>query len=323
MAITSGTYSIGTTGDYTTPQTFFDDLGTPLTAQVVGECQNQIFTGTFTCPAITTTATNNVVLTTVAGASFRDDTGNPLKLDTSAGSTLSNTNNYQRVLIFAAGTHMTVKGLQISKTGGAPYGALRGYDESKHFVDFCIVYGNAAAFDDVLIRFRNCLIIAVSGAYTILHSNSTTTLGPTFYACTLVMPSDLTAAVCFTIRYAGTTANTFYKNCAFFGWSGIKQTAFSSGASDYNITDLSSGLDGANDLLSKTYGNQFNGTATGASQDYKLKSGSDAIGTGVADATNYPTDIFGTTRADPPCMGCFEFVSSGNPRHGDMFFMGA
>lgn len=131
------------------------------------------------------------------------------------------------------------------------------------------------------------------------------------YACTFARYSDKTAGTGnngVVKQYSGTGTNI--KNSIFANLSACWPAAFTPTHS-YNATDLSAFPQAeATGLTSIVLTDTFESPSS-SSPDFRVKSGASVIGAGVADATNYPVDFYGTTRANPPTIGAIEGPAGG------------
>jgi hypothetical protein len=295
---------------YPTPQAFEDALPSNLVTadeSWTGEMYNDSeFTEKVSFSGSTTDSTRFVKLTTATGQSFRDHASaatNPLTYDQSKGVGISLSTGYDPTLAISI-ANITVENIQIKRTSssGAAARVINAENTATKFVKNCIILGEQTNADSV--RFggsssiiSNCLVIHTHTSRDgIQLHNSATALN-----CTSVSPSDVTATG---IGIKSNYGSPVAKNCASFGFNTDFDSSWNS-ASNYNASD-GTGSPGANSVDSLTFADQFE-VVTTSGMDFRAKSGND-LQAGVADLT---LDIIGQTRADPPTIGAFEFVSGG------------
>jgi len=108
----------------------------------------------------------------------------------------------------------------------------------------------------------------------------------------------------FIFAYNGSLNNSLafnYTTPALTGWTGTN---------GHNATDVAtSGLPGSSNVYSLA--NPFVSSAA-ASLDLSIKAGAGVIALGVFDAA-CTTDILGQTRANPPTIGCYEYIAAAGP----------
>jgi hypothetical protein len=304
--------SIGSAGgrDYATPQAFEDALPSNLVTadeSWTGEMYNDSeFTSKTDFSGSTTDATRFVKLTTATGQSFRDHASaatNPLTYDQSKGVGISLSTGYDPTLGISI-ANITVENIQIKRTSssGAAARVINAENTNTKFVKNCIILGEQTNADSV--RFggsssiiSNFLVIHTHTSRDALQlHNSATALN-----VTAVSPSDVTATG---IGIKSNYGSPIAKNCASFGFNTDFDSTWNS-SSNYNASD-GTGSPGANSVDSLTFADQFE-VVTTSGMDFRAKSGNN-LQAGVADLT---LDIIGQTRADPPTIGAWEFISGG------------
>ncbi len=324
--------TIGTGGDYSTVQAWEDAIPSTLADSYTGQVKNEELTSTgliLDMSAHVTTASFFIVLEAVAGGAFNDNANvrtNALRYNSANGAALKSTSgNSQVISVSGVCDYFTVRNLQLASTGGGSYSKVVGANVSaggtnnrwKNLILDCNGAGRAVASDFAGGTWTNCLFI--------MRGSSTGEAGfDNYYVigniinCTIVLPSNLsgTGFTGISPSYSGTNI----KNCAILGFqtNQLTRAGWFGAVADYNGTDLSSG---ASTLHKESPDHNVysvaNSTATfvqssdsGGSQDYRLASGSALIAVGSYDGTNAPNDISGTARANPPCIGCWEFISA-------------
>ena len=290
--------------------------GTPDNVGVIwqGQCQNQEFSGTgnrISISGSTTSASAYKELTTVAGASFRDNANaqtNALRYNSSNGCGIINTGNGNATAQLAEiGARLSK--LQIANTFSDGIGLTVSAGSTQTFVDYSIIEGTqsgseGAAVFNAATTVRNCLIVQRgSNTSTIV---GTGTASPNFYNCTLVAPDDIAIAP-FTILFSGASGTVTVQNCGLFAGDSTKVITF--GSATYNFTTCYSDISGTAGVTQCTYANEFQ-NVNDATRDYRLKAGAAELDTGTTDATNAAFDIVGTSRPQGSAydVGCWELV---------------
>jgi hypothetical protein len=326
------THTIGTGGDFSTPQAWEDDIPATLTEQRIGQLKNESFSGS---PAInfsahTTTASFDIILETESGASFKDqDVRNRALRFQTDSARLTSTGNYFEALRVGSVTigHLIVRNIQFQKASGSYVGAIDIHGVTTTAMQFkdCIVESHstnwaviASALASGTLRFDNVVMINRS---TGGHGLDARGSGGTTHVnhCTIVRPSNITAAGTGIRRQYGTTV---VKNTLIAGFT----TDIASGAdssSDYNATTFTDGGSGLPDPTPdhNVYNINYNTSLvvqpsdSGGNHDFRTVSGSALEDTGLLDSTNAPNDISGTARSDPPEIGAWE-LDAGAPGGG-------
>ena len=330
------THSIGTGGDFSTPQLWEDDIPGTLTEDRIGQCKNQEFTSTIPVIEFSAHVAGSFVITLECqtGASFKDNANvrtNALRYNASNGAGLRATADFQTLRISGVCNNLTIRGLQFAcLVNNYSSGVVRvtfGADGSANaLIKDCIFESNSNSnpvFNNSGLRGNvvNCLMIQRHTAGNGISSDGGGTIN--FIECTIVRPSNVTAAGTGISRGYGTVVA---KDCAIFGFS--TDASGLDSASDYNATAKSSGASGlpsggGHNVYSVTYDTTLfvQPSDAGGSHDFRLVAGNGLENAGVYDGTNAPADISGTTRNNPPEIGVWELAStpSGDPRKGDFF----
>ena len=280
-----------------------------------GKCQNQEFASSVDILWIngsTDSATAYKEITTVAGASFRDNANvqtNALRYNAANGCGFSSTHASFAVVLIAE-SFARISNLQIATTGTNAY-ALN--SASASFCDNCILEGTrntgpddggAGLFQSSMIV-RNCvLVLRVSGGLSIVSTYNAS--AAVFYNCTFVAPDDLATAPT-SIFLSSSAGNVTAQNCALYAGDSTK--AIKSGTGTYNFTTCYSDISGTSGVTQATYSSQFE-NVNDATRDFRAKAGADILNTGTTDATNASTDIAGTARPQGAAydVGAWELV---------------
>lgn len=315
---TTVTKTIGATGrDYATINDFFAAVPADLVAIdelwegiVYPDSGNTITApaGGFSLGAKTTDATRYVRLKCAPGASFKDHADkltNPLRANADVGVLL--TTGAANPLMTVAATNIEIVGMQLRHTlGGITYygilhsGRVVLRDSIIQTVDRCI-NGGAAGSEPHL--YNSLLISSNSGGCRTAASSST--VNGIAKGCTFV--ANASAGYPIRIEYRP----LLLKDCAYFGMSAAPYGSTITAGSSNNATDQTSFPTGVTGAHSLTQANQFEVIDfAGGTNDFRVKAGSGLIGAGVADA-DISTDIIGTTRADPPTVGAWDYAASG------------
>jgi len=304
------TSSIGTGGDYSTPQAWEDACPSNLVTDDKvwrGECKNQTFTGGVTFSGVTTDATRYIELTTEAGASFRDHADaatNPLRLDTTKGATLEITSGGNSVVAILA-ANVRISKLQLLKSGGWDHLMYSSSAGPSWTMENCILenkvggcgYHETSAGNHYI---RNCIFIQDTSGndFNIYFRNA----GDYYlYNCVFVRPSNRTP---YNKAIFADWANVYCYNTAAFGYLGFAQ-AWTDGT--YNACDYAISF-GSNNLGPLTYADQFENTSSASgTHDFRLKAGADLIDAGTdLSANGVTTDIIGTARGATYDIGAWE-----------------
>lgn len=311
------TYTCGTTGrTYSTLQAAEDAIPATPTGGYEIHCYNDSeFTAPVQFSGHTTSGANYIKLTAATGQSFQDHASvrtNPLFYDQTKGVGLL-VDDAQDYGIRIDDANVTIDRLQIKKTTAF-------YSSNEWTVDFQSTAGTSSKIKDCIIgktfsgtahivRLRNSNIINCvvydSGATASNNAVSMLETG-TALNCTVVRVG--TAGGAGITRTYTNNANTS-TNTAVFNWTAnFDSTTGWSGTTGYNATN-SATVPGSNGQTSKTFSSQFESVTN----DFRLKSGADCIGTGNTDGTNAPLDISAFTRGTTTAgdIGAWEFGAAG------------
>ena len=293
---------------------------TPTNIGVIwrGQCQNQEFVSATTL-LTTATSTNNSTsykeLTTVPGASFRDNPtvqGNPLRYDATKGAAIRCTGAATVALTLSGGNaNFRLNKLQITNTG-ANSRALDVLGASQ-LIDGCIIEGTftgAGATQGIVFAteseiIQNCLIVQRTSAASLIIGLATSS--PSFFNCTIVAASDL-ATKPTSIFLSGASGTVTAQNCGLFAGDSTK--AIKAGSATYTFTTCYSDISGTAGVTQTTYANEFV-SVLDATRDFRLKIGAAQFDTGTTDSTHAAIDIAGTTRPVSAAydVGCWELVA--------------
>jgi hypothetical protein len=298
--------------DYATPQAFEDAIPADITAAGTdetwtGECYNdsEFTTGT-TFSGTSADVTHWIKLTTATGQSFIDHADkltNALTYDQTKGVAINVSGSYTNGIRLSNAENITIEKLQINRTNASGNNRAIFADGTgaNKLVQNVIVKTSESGSEGIQIyggKVNNTLIICTATNTTGLFLRN----GSEANFVTVVSPSDVTSTV---IGIDGQYTNNIVKNCVSFGFGTDFESGVWAASSDYNASD-GTGSPGANSVDSLTFADQFE-VVTTTGMDFRAKSGND-LQAGVADLT---LDIIGQTRADPPTIGAWEFVSGG------------
>ena len=309
------TKTIGATGrDYATINDFFAAIPADLVALdelwegvIYPDSGNTITApgGGFVLGARTTDVTRCVRLKCAAGASFKDHANkltNALRANSSNGILLTKSSYGQTMSI---GADLELIGLQIEHTAtGSGVNVAVTYDKRLTLRDSIIqsvdrcMNGMVAGSEPRL--YNSLLISSLSGGCRSAGGGTVTGIAK---GCTFVA----NASAGYPIRMEWRPV--LIKDCAYFGMSAAPYGTSYTGSTN-NATDQTSFPAGVTGTHSLTQANQFEVVNfAGGTNDFRVKAGSDLIGAGVADA-DISTDIIGTTRADPPTIGAWDYAAA-------------
>jgi hypothetical protein len=323
---TTITSTIGTGGTYSTPSAWIDAMiaahGSNLvTADQIwrGELKNQIHGGAGAGQVLhipntlTTDATRYVELTTEAGASFADHANiqtNALRGNgANGGAMIISDSNFNQV-VRAAAAFTRVNKVQILSTATTSGTALL-MDGADGIVDRCIMESSSTsgyAFDGSASRhtLKNslCAVRVSSNTVGIVKFFENATV----VNCTLVVPSDFTAAS-FGIDFSFPN-NVTLRNVAVFGVAAVWDTTPSG---TFIVATCRSSLTPPNAGFTQITYDTSTGSGfeniTDSTRDFRIKSTSAMKDAGTTDATNAAIDIAGTARPSGSAydIGAWEF----------------
>lgn len=308
---TVSSISLSGTPDYSTLQAWEDDAPANLvTDDVIWQGQislpGDVFSGSgvlLNMDGSTTDATRYKELTTASGASFRDNASastNALRYNESNGCAITSSVGFNDVVALND-VGCRVSNVQIRASDNAR--PLRfGATDCRGDNVICqneVSGSYAAALTQGTLH--NSLLVqrAASATAIAFMFGSATHL----YNVTLVVPSDVAVA---TNGIEQSFFSGTINSCIIMG---VTNTADATGGT--YTTCFTSDTTPPTGCSNVTYADQFENT-TDASQDFRLKTGADAIDGGTYDATNAPNDIIGTARGSGTAdAGCWEFVGGG------------
>ena len=283
-----------------------------------GQCQNQTFSGAsllLTFSGSTSSSTAYKHLTTVAGASFRDNANvqtNALHYNTANGVAITQSGINNETITTSEGA-VRLSGLQIAATGtgGRAFTDTAGGVGTYDFNIFEGTYVGTSATLGVISTtntktVRNCLVIQRATAAD--HIVGTGTSSTAYTNCTFVAPDDLATAPT-SIFLSGASGSVTAKNCSMFAGDSTK--AIKAGSATFTFTTCYSDISGTTGVTQTTYGNEFQ-NVNDATRDFRLVTGAAGKDTGTTDSTNAANDIAGTARPSGSAydVGCWEFVQA-------------
>ena len=293
---------------------------TPMDTGVIwqGQFQMQEFSGAtvlLTITGSTTSSTAYKELTTVAGASFRDDASvqtNAMRYNSANGCGIINTGDSNNT-VTSQENNSRVSNLQIANTFANGI-AFRGSGSGQIFDNLLIEGARTSSSTSIATIsivanniLRNSLIVQRgTGATQII---STGTGSPFLYNCTIVAPDDLATAPT-SIFNSGASGTVTVQNCGLFAGDSTK--AIVAGSATFNFTTCYSDISGTSGVTQTIYSGEFQ-NVNNATRDYRLVTGAAQKDTGTTDAINAANDIAGTARPSGAAydVGCWEFVAAG------------
>jgi hypothetical protein len=318
---TTVTSTIGTASrDYSTIQAWEDACPASLTAvdQVWrGECYNDnefLETSAFALlflGGITSDATRYVELTAAAGESFQDHADvrtNPLRYDQAKGVGLRKTSNYLGVI------DVDISAFKVSRLQIKCDGAGRAINDSGDSGE--LVSRSLQTIQDCILDGTSANVVNL-GAPTLINcvciyrgTTGNAINGHVYlecFGCTVIQPIDIlpVSGAAFGANY---NTNSVLVSCAAFGFTTFvsNEARFDALVCKNNASDLSSGVVGSNNQTSVTFTQTTPFTdADKDSLDLRAIAGTALISNGFFDA-DYPDDISGLTRVDPPTIGAWE-----------------
>lgn len=314
---TTVTRTIGTGGDYSTPQAWEDACPANLVAvdQIWrGELKNQTFgTGSgnvLTIGGITTDATRYVELTTEAGASFIDSVNietNALRYNPANGAALNGGGGYSDALTISTDTHVLLSRFMIQHSGAGPAINQAG-DGGFTQIRQLIAESSGSVNQTVILRGSNSW-----AANSLLVNRSTGQMfrsrsNASLYGCTLARTGTTPAGSAIGAGYSNPTV----RNCALFGLASVHD----GGSPAYTncFTNVASPPSGCTTTAySTSTGAQFQNITDG-SHDYRIKTGSTLKDAGTADVTFGTPSINGRARPEGAAydVGAWEFADAGS-----------
>lgn len=310
--------TIGTTGrDYSTIQAWEDAKPANLvTADQVwkGECYNDSeFTAGVTIAGSTTDATRFTWLTAASGQGFADHPNrltNALRYNRSNGVGVSITGDNYAAILRMEENYCVVSRMQFKSSGT--------YTNSNSSAN---ISNQNCRFDSNIFEYTGTVTLLSVGHDAIVVVNNVLVANGTnlaanvvgvagyngvFVSNTIVRPSDRAAAGTGIALAAGYTGTLVQNNAVFNLTSAFGGAGGTHASSGYNLTDAAS-APGSNNQVSKTFANQFQGT-TSSAQDWRIKSGADAINNGTrAQSYTNDLDIVATARSvTTPTIGAWE-----------------
>jgi hypothetical protein len=303
--------TIGSGGDYTSLQAWNDAAPASLvTADQIwqGNCLSgfSVSGGTSTVLTIggsTSDATRYKLLTTAAGASFRDNANvaaNALKFNASNGVAISASTSYTAGTITINEAYARISKLQIENLGTGTSPTLK-VTAANVRVDGCIISGQGTAPQGGALYVPTSGILVTN---SLLVNRGSSTYCVAFFEgsssgslinCTLVIPSDKTAASSGLIAFSYATG-IIAKNCALFGGPPMTSGAGSRITFTTCANEQSSPPSGVTQVAyNTTTGSGFVGI-TDSARDFRIQSSSTLKDVGTTDSTNAATDIAGTAR---------------------------
>lgn len=304
---------IGSGETYTTLQSWEDDIPATLTEVEVGQCKNEGFTATsgtiLTIDGHTTTG-YSIRLTTATGASFRDHADlatNALTYNESLGAYIRNSGSYAKCVYFPD-DNVQIDNLMIGATGTQGTAIVAQGSNASPTVKYNIIKGSSVNGAAQVYSssgpglFANNLVIQTRTSATRIAL----VYGYDVYNCTFVVPSGTTPATNGVFSNYGAFSHT---NNLYFGCTNVE-----SGSSTFIFTTcLSDDAAPPTGVTTATYADQFES----ATNDFRLKSGADAIDAGTTESNGSPS-INGVTRPSGSSydIGAWEFVAAGGGASG-------
>ncbi len=271
-----------------------------------GRCLNQEFTAAVS-PTLTITGSTSSVacykfLTTQTGCSFIDNPTvsiNPLRYDASRGAAISQTASGTSSCITANEANFRISKLQVTSTLTTQSARAISFASSGQIADKCIFQGTLTASgsangsvhvgNGATPTIKNCLIIQLGAVAD--HIISTGTGSPSFFNCTIVAVTNMTAPLF--IFSTGASGTITIQNSGLF--AGNSASGISTGSATISATTCVSDISGTTGVTQVTYFNEYEGMSKD-DIDYRLSRTSQQIDTGTTDSTNAAADIVGTTR---------------------------
>jgi len=317
--------TIGSTGDYSTLQAWEDAAPANLVTSIFGgeiwegQCQNQVFDGGSGSAVVisgsTTDATGYKHLTTVSGASFRQNANvetNALRYNSSNGAAITSA-HYANPVVHLNEASARMTGLQVRNTnGGAASRAIQVGDNSVRINGVIAETAGSTGFGVILqdggdgfVLTNSLLVMRGASANRILAVS----FSPTIVNCTLVVPSGVAAATDgIGIAYP---TSAVVRNTAVFGVANIGPTTGTTYTTCFTdeSTSLPSGV--TTTAYATGSGAQFENISDGT-HDYRIKTGSSLRNAGTTDATFGTPSINNQTRPQGASydVGSWEFAEA-------------
>lgn len=316
------THTIGTGGDFSTPQAWEDDIPDTLIADRIGQVKNEEITynsGYQLTISAKDTTSGEIILEAVSGGGWNEHANvatNRYAYIGTNGASLNNTTDGFHVIRFTDGAtdRLTVRNLQLKQQGGRCVNYSEGFTGDhiwKNLICESISTGDSIfdeKSDEAIIV--NCLFVNNGTGGNGITNNGLT------LACTIVRPSNHSAAGKGLDEDSGGTK--LVKDTAIFGFTQDAENTFDS-ASDYNATPLSDVASSLPDPASDH--NQYSVAYTTATfvqpsnassvMDFRPVAAGALENTGIYDGTNSPSDAALVVRGNPPEIGARELAATG------------
>lgn len=317
------TSSIGTASrNYSTIAAWITAISPVPTGGQTGQCYNDsefLITSTIDFSGLTTTAINDVVLTTATGQSAFDTNTNGIGYNQSNGVGIRSTTSY--FIMLKPINYLTISKIQFSNQGSGNDNrcvdgstvstSTGGFQVSQCLLEVTTangsgcwplgILGGGSAFNTFLI----CGGTTSTGVRAQYFSSGAVVLANVIIARTSNNTATGTAIVT-----SGAGAPVLI-NTGIFNFSSISSGTTPTGSN--NATDLSSMGFGTSNQVSLPYANQFV-TTTLSSRNFRTKTGANLIDNGATDTTDIPAaiDIFGTSRPQGSAwdIGAHELITS-------------
>jgi hypothetical protein len=304
--------TIGTGGDYSTPQAWEDAAPADLTAvdQIwQGQLLNQAFSGTgvqLVIAGSTTSATQYKELTCAAGASWRDNASvrsSAFAFNASAGASITSTSTAGQAAVQLNEANARLTKVQVRNTDLVSNSAAVDVLNSSGGIRLDSVIAQAAnAQASALYRSKsfNCLFISLGGQSFIATIDTTGEI----HSSTLVRPSDKTVATYgLNSNYA---TGVLVKNTALLGCT---TTASNQGGVTFTTCATSAAIPPTGAVTVALSTANVTNTVSGT-LDMRPPSGSALIDAGTTDAT-ITTDATGISRPQGtnPDIGAWEYTA--------------
>jgi hypothetical protein len=255
-------------------------------------------------------------LTTVAGASFRDNVNaqiNALRYNSANGAAITSTVNAAPTVDISE-SFVALSNLQIANT--AANGSALSISGTFGIHNNLILEGtrnSAVASDGIYYSPISPNTTSLSNSIIVQRNSATDHIVGTFNAnlifrnVTIVAPDDLATAPT-RIILTGSSGSPTFQNCSLFAGDSTK--AIFGGSGTPTFTTCYSDIVGTSGVTQTIYANEFQ-NVNDATRDFRLKLGAAQIDTGTTDVTFAATDIVGTSRPQKMAydVGAWEFKS--------------